>query len=228
MSESVRPGCTLETRTPFARSSSRRASAKARSANFDAAYTPPPGPAVNPDPLLIGTTMPRAARSAGSASRVSSATAKTLVANTCSHTSRGVSAIRVPCSTPALCTRTSSDPGSSGTSPAPRSPTNGAALGSSATSAATASAERPPTRTWWVRPSSSAIARPMPRVAPVTSAVGRSAAGAVSVMRPTLRSGRDGPVPRLPAVDGDAHRAGCAGPAGHLLSPSCAPRSRGS
>ncbi len=35
--ESVRPGCTLDTRTPFARSSSRRASAKARSANFDAA-----------------------------------------------------------------------------------------------------------------------------------------------------------------------------------------------
>jgi len=173
MSESVRPGCTLDTRTPFARSSSRRASAKARSANFDAAYTPPPGPEWNPEPLLIGTTMPRAARSAGSANRVSSATANTFVAKTCSHTARGVSATVVPCSTPAECTRTSSRSGSAGTSPAPRSPTNGAALGSSWTRASTASADRPPTSTWWVRPRSAAIARPMPRVAPVTRATGR-------------------------------------------------------
>ncbi len=79
MSVSTRPGCTEQTRNDG--SSARSESANARSANFDAAYDPQPGRAASPAPEFTQTTVPRAARSAGSSSRVSSATATTFTSN---------------------------------------------------------------------------------------------------------------------------------------------------
>ena len=53
------------------------------------------------------------------------------------------------------------------------SATNGSADGSSATTASAPSSVVAPTSTWWSRPRTSATARPIPRDAPVTRAMGR-------------------------------------------------------
>src|SRR5260363_123106 len=174
MSVSTRPGWMEVTRT-MPRSSSRRAWVSARSAYFDAAYTPPlAGVRRNPDPELIMMTSPWLARSSGSTRRVRSATAMTLISNTRRHSSRGWEPISpgYVALTPALLIRTSRwsswETAVAVASSSVRSTTKGEALGSSDTTLSTASWWRPPTMMWWSRPSSSAMARPMPRVAPVT------------------------------------------------------------
>src|SRR4051812_24301602 len=125
----------------------------------------------------MDTTSPCAARRAGRARRARAATAKTLTAQTGRPGSAAGSSTVPPSSTPAEWISTSSRSGRGGSEApvrsATRSATYGSAEGSVATTASTASASRPPTRMWWVRPSSVAMAAPMPREAPVTRAIGR-------------------------------------------------------
>ena len=128
------------------------------------------------------TTVPKLSRSFGRHIRVTSATAMTLVSKTQRQSSRVVSSSVAFLPTPALLTRTLRRPTVANTSERAwaasssfvRSATKAEASPNSSTTRPTASADRPPTMTWCVFASSTAIACPRPRVAPVIRATGRS------------------------------------------------------
>ena len=187
MDVSTRPGWIEVTRTrPL--SSSRNASVKARRANLLPEYRPLPARELCPAPELIAMTCPPASRRAGSARRVSSATAKTLISNIRCHCVGSASSISAAHATPAEWTSTSSPSASTrfhaaaSCSASVRSATKGSALGRLFTASATVSGLVPPTRMWWSLPSSCAMARPIPREPPVTSAVLRLAVLFVAVL----------------------------------------------
>ena len=88
----MRPGWIEVTRRDG--SSARSEPANPRSANLLAEYDASPGDGLIPDPELMNTTCPSAARSAGSSSRVSATAPMTLTAIEERHSSTEVSATR--------------------------------------------------------------------------------------------------------------------------------------